>query len=369
MRVIRCILLCLPLFLGACSSDESGIPNKDGKGTVTFSFKVESGIHTRTVLNGSESLQHVSAVYLYVFGGTTDDARYVMTKQIPWPAASDADVNYRTATRTDTLALPEGEYTFLAVGLDDQSGATYDLPGRIGSGTTLANATAVLAVGKTKENMAASELFAGSATASVIQNGNAAVPIDLLRRVAGVMGWFTNIPSGTTEIQIALYTQQNKSAYLKAQAPGNSVPPGISNPVNFKDYITSPVSNLDAGKVLVSVNVPAGTGPATILSGGSYVLPAAAPAVGDGSEYSIRINLVSGGTVSKSLRTMLSPGDTFYIPPTGTDTGAPFRFPVVANHFYGIGSPDLPVDLGGDDEAIYIEINPNWSRLVDVPFE
>lgn len=369
MRATFFSMLFLSLFLTACSSDDPGSPVSDRQGTITFTFQVESGMKTRTLLNGSESLQHVSAVYLYVFGGTTDDAAYVMTKEIPWPDASDSDVNYQTVTRPYMLALPEGEYTFLAIGLDDQAGATYDLPGRVGSGSTLAGATAMLATGKTKENLALSELFAGSVTARVTGNGTSAATINLFRRVAGVMGWFTNVPSAATEIQIAFYTGQNKSGYLKAQPAGNAIPSGISNPANFKDYITDPVASQDAGEVLVSVGVPAATGSSAVLSGGSYVLPAAAPAVGDGTEYTMLIKILSAGSLLKSMRAKLKPDDGLYLPPTVSDTGGPYRFPLVANHFYGLGSPDAPVDLGGDDTDVYVEINPDWSKIIDVPFE
>lgn len=352
----------------ACTSDENSETGTKGEGIVTFTFKVESGLKTRTVLNGPEDIQHVTTVFLFVFKGTTDEATYFMTKQIPWPDPSGNDVNYQTISRSYTFVLSEGDYTFLAVGLDDQSGTTYNLPASIGEGTTLATATAVLAAGKTKVNIAGSEFFAGSATATVVKNGNSEVTINLFRRIAGIMGWFTNIPSDVTEIQIALYTQQNKSGYMKARPEGNDSPAGISNPINFKDYITSPVSNQENDKVLVSLNVAAGTG-ATVVSGGSYILPAAAPAVGDGTEYTIQVNVITGGTILKSIRTKLRSDDGLYLPSTGSDLGAPYRFPIVANHFYGIGSQDTPVDLGGDEDAVYIEINPNWSKIIDVPFE
>lgn len=369
MKFVYSIVLCFFLFLIACSPGDFPAPIIKGQGTVNLMFIAESGIKTRTLLSGSENLQHVSVVYLYVFSGMTDNAEYVLTKQIPWTDASDSNVNYQTVERSYSVNLPAGDYTFLAIGLDDQSGVTYDLPAGISNGTTLSNAVASLATGKTKDDIAVSELFAGTVSASVAENTASDVTVSLLRRVAGVMGWFTNIPSDVTDIQIALYTQQNKSSYLKARTEGTTPPIGISNPENFKDYITNPVGDLVNGGILVSVNVPAGTTATTILSGGSYVLPAAAPAVGDGSEYTLQVNMISGGTVLKSIRTQLKPDDNLYIPPSASDVASPFRFPIVANCFYGVGTQNAPVDLGGDDDAVYIEINANWSKIVDVPFE
>lgn len=380
MKTFHYIPILLVLLLSACTSEELiSPPEPDGQGNVTFVFKTGSELNTRTVLSGSENQQHVEKVHLYIFSGTGDAATYVGTKEIPWP--NPGDVSYATTERSYSIILAPGAYTFLAIGLDDKSGATYNLPATVATGSTLAAAKATLASGKTKTDITQSELYAGYATAPNVQaSGNAAVTINLWRRVAGVMGWFINVPTqinNTTvsEVQIAFYTWQNRSGYLMAQPEENNYPYGITNPNNFKDYITDPISATDADKIVASMDVPANIDATTVLSAGSYMLPAAAPPVGDGSEYTLRIELIgSDNSVLKSIRVKTKPDDPLYIDPTsgGTgiiDTGGPYRFPIVANHFYSIGTKDTPIDIGGDKNEIYIEINPNWSKIIDVPIE
>lgn len=373
MRPTLYIPLLAVLFLGACTSDES--PSPAGEGNVTILFTAGGPINgTRTVLNGSENRQHMEKAHLYVFSGADDTATCVDSRELAWPSA--ADVNYKTTQRIYSFALAAGEYTFLAVGLDDKSGATYDLPAAVAVGSTLAEAKAGLAPGKTGADIARSELYAGYATASVKESGNDKIAIDLWRRVAGVMGWFTNIPSNTSKIEVCLYAPQNRSGYLLKHEPvgdGN-----LTNPANFKDYITSPVGTAEPDKILISIDVPPGTTETDILAGGSYILPAAAPAKGNGTEYTLRVELTTtDGTPGKIVRVRMNDTSDLYIPDyesgvggSGTsviDPGGPYRYPIVANHFYGIGTESKPADLGGDN--LVITVNPNWENIYDIPLK
>ena len=370
MKTLHYIPILIILFLSACTSDETLTPPEpDGQGNVTFLFTAGSEITTRTELNSPKNLQHVEKVHLYIFKGIGDAATCEQVKELPWP--KPGDVNYATTTRTYSILLPSGDYTFLAIGLDDKSGTTYDLPAAIAVGSTLADAKAVLAIGQTKTDIAQSELFAGSAEAiGVTESGNAAVTINLWRRVAGMLGYFKNAPSGTSKIQITLYTQQNGSGYLlKQEVENEEYPFGIKNPKNFIDYITSPVSPNNEDKTVVSIAVPAGTDAATILSGGSYLLPIAAPPIVDGeTEYTLLVELVGadGITVNKTIKVKMKEGDDLYNDPTGAGSGiidisGPFRYPIVANRLYTIGTALAPVDLGDDGSSdIVITVNPDW---------
>jgi len=380
MKTLHYIPILIILFLSACTSDETPFPPEpDGQGNVTFVFKAGSELTTRTVLNSSDNRQHVEKVHLYIFSGIDEAATCQQIKEMPWP--KPGDVGYVTTERSYSIVLAPGAYTFLAIGLDDKSGTTYNLPAAVAIGSTLANAKAALASGQTRTDIAQSELYAGFATAPNVQaSGNAAVTIDLWRRVAGVMGWFKNIPTQinnipVSKVQIAFYTQQNKSGYLKAQElEMNSYPYDITNPANFKDYITDPISTSETDKIVATMDVPANIDAATVLSAGSYMLPAAAPSVGNGTEYTLRIELIgSDGSVLKAVRVKTAPGDPLYINPTGSgtgiiDTGGPCRFPIVANHFYSIGTSLAPVDLGGGDDIV-ITVNPDWKDIVIAPLE
>lgn len=386
MKTIRYILLFIPLFLAACTSEDIVEPDTGNEGNVTFTFNAGGELTTRTTLEGSGNKQHAESVYLYVFNGQTDNATCTQVKNMPWPKPEE--VGYTTTTRTYSINLPAGDYTFLAIGLDNAAGATYGLPSAIAAGSKLADAKATLASGRTKEDIAQSELFAGHVTATIKESGNNPVTINLWRRVAGVMGWFKNVPANVAKIQISLYTQQNGSGYLVKQEPTGD----IREPEHFKDYLTTPVSTTEQDKILVSINVPAGTTAEQVLSGGSYVLPAAAPIKIEpdydtypdedprvGTEYTLRVELIGAdGTTIKTQRVRMQEGDDLYIPKfidggtgvLGFDPGGPFRFPIVANRFYGIGTALAPIDLGGGGDDIVITVNPDWEAIQEpLPLE
>ena len=293
----------------------------------------------------------MTSIRLYIFNGTSDNAPCVASEDIGWSAYFGNNPPTVTATMKYHVKyegfVKGNPYTFLAVGLDDKSGSTYDFPNAIQVGSTvLSGAIASLAgtESSTWTSMRQSELFAGSTVlipgATPIQ-GN----VDLWRRVAGVMGWFTNIPTqigGTTvtAIRIILYTQQNKSVPLLQRS---------QTPV-FADYINSPLTTT-GGNILVNITIPAGVLPTTVLSQGSYVLPIPAPAPG-GANYTLKVELTdASGNALRSARVTLSDSDDSNSSGSGgtgiIDPDGAFHFPIVANRFYGVGSKLFPINLGG----------------------
>lgn len=343
------------LVMASCQQEESidelisgGSSNADG---VTLSFSVAGELSPRTNLPGSDNMQHVTSVRLYIFNGTNDNAPCIASEDIGWSAYFGNNPPTVTATMKYHVKyegfVKGNPYTFLAVGLDDKSGSTYGFPNAIQvRSTVLSGAIATLAgtEASTWTSMRQSELFAGS---TVLTPGTTPIQgnVDLWRRVAGVMGWFTNIPTqigGTrvTAIRITLYTQQNKSVPLLQRS---------QTPV-FADYINSPLT-ITGGNVLVNIAVPTGVLPVTVLSQGSYVLPVPAPTPG-GANYTLKVELTdASGNALRSIRVTLSDSDdsnssggggTGIIDPDGAS-----HFPIVANRFYGVGSKLLPINLGG----------------------
>lgn len=343
------------LVMASCQQEESidelisgGSSNADG---VTLSFSVAGELSPRTNLPGSDNMQHVTSVRLYIFNGTNDNAPCIASEDIGWSAYFGNNPPTVTATMKYHVKyegfVKGNPYTFLAVGLDDKSGSTYGFPNAIQVGSTvLSGAIATLAgtEASTWTSMRQSELFAGS---TVLTPGTTPIQgnVDLWRRVAGVMGWFTNIPTqigGTrvTAIRITLYTQQNKSVPLLQRS---------QTPV-FADYINSPLT-ITGGNVLVNIAVPTGVLPVTVLSQGSYVLPVPAPTPGS-ANYTLKVELTdASGNALRSIRVTLSDSDdsnssgeggTGIIDPDGAS-----HFPIVANRFYGVGSKLLPINLGG----------------------
>lgn len=281
---------------------------------------------TRTELPGSGNIQHVTSVQLYIFNGTGNDAVCIASEDVGWsayfgnvPPTVTATMKYHVKYEGLVKDTP---YTFLAVGMDASSRTTYGFPNAIQvNTTTLGNAIATLSGSETTtwSNIRTSELFAG---ATILTPGNYGTQgnVDLWRRVAGVMGWFTNVPTliGTTTvtaIRITLYTQQNKSVPLLQRS---------QTPV-FKDYIASPLYASTGGQILVQIPVPTGTLPVATLSKGAYVLPIPAPAAVNDNDYTLKVEIINAaGNTLRSARVTLSDSDDTNSS-TGNGTGITTR--------------------------------------------
>ncbi|WP_294629504.1 hypothetical protein [uncultured Bacteroides sp.] len=173
-----------------------------------------------------------------------------------------------------------------------------------------------------------------------------------------------NTVIGTTAvaaIRITLYTRQNKSVPLLQRS---------QTPV-FKDYITSPLAASTNGHVLVQIPVPAGTLPAATLSKRAYVLPVPAPTAVNNGDYTLKVEIAdAAGNTLRSTRVTLSGSDDTNSS-TGNGTGiidpqGVYRFPLIANHFYGIGTPLAPVNLGTmetKNDGIRAKMIKEWGEL------
>lgn len=337
--------------------------NADGStGSITYPVKDENGNLIGT--------QHAETVYLYIFIGEGTGAQYVACEDVGWKEYFEAtgSLPEHTAQMTYTLKYKGFQigqaYTFLAVGFSGEAETAFGFPEALGEKTTLGNALAALASGQASSVIRTSEIYVG--TEPFVPTGNDTdTTIELWRRVAGVMGFFSNVPSainGTSvaAVRLSLYTRQNTQMPLveRQQSP------------EFLDYIESPAADAD-GRVLFSIPLTAGDfGADKEVSGGAYVLPAAAP---PGLEdYTLRIEAVDeGGAVLRSWRAKLPDGDDLDEGDTGGGTGiidteSAFRFPIVANHFYAIGSPDSYVDLQGSGLDVTITIDPTWAGEEDL---
>lgn len=360
MRTIHYISILILLFLASCTPDDS-LSSDEEQGNVTFLFTAGSEINTRTDLGtvGPEKQQHVEKVYLYIFKGTGDNATYAGVREIDWP--NPADVSHGTTQRSYTIGLAPDDYTFLAVGLDDQSGATYNLPSAIAAGTTLANAKATLASGQTTKEIAQSELFAGWQNATIKANNNAVVTIDLWRRVAGVLGYFKNLPDEVKTIQVLLYEDQNTDIPLRK--------PTNNNTAEDTDFGTEVTGTTD-GQILLSLDAdvdlefPGGTGLFEALyRKGAYVLPKQAPTAASVTHTLSVRTLKKDGTIVRSYNVILrssSDGATDEDIATPVDTK---KFPLYANQLYSIGTEKNPIDLVEEGNDMVITVNPDWEEI------
>ena len=365
------------LATAGCGQEDMPTPD-DGRPQVVLTFSASPGLITRTQLPGPDNLQHVQTVQLYIFNGTGNNAQCVASEAVDWEDIKAPANGANTASKTHPVQYNQftaGQpYTFLAIGMDDCSGDTYGLPAAVQVGqTTLSDAKAVLASGKSRNDIAVSELFGGSTVLTPVEKGQITGTIDLYRRVAGVMGWFKNLPKqvngkDVSSLRIELYKAQNKSIWL-------------TKPQSGADVIMEPIAENDDNKTLVQIDLKdTDFGPETVVSKGSYVLPMIAPfATADEmteagysdesiyvKDYTLRVVLADAdGKVIQAKRVKNKDTNTNGGTEGGTGiitTSEAYRFPINANWFYPIGTKDAPIDWPeeGEDGNIVITVSPNW---------
>lgn len=362
MKQIYHILCLLALAtLGACQTGDD-TNGQEENGQITIKFTAEP--LTRTTLASSDNVQHVKYVQVYVFEGTEPSAVCVASENVGWKQLQPGG----TVTQYYTLKqkLDDGKYTILAVGLDNDnnseqegSGYAYGLPDAIKVGTTLGDAKATLAEGRTAAHMNKAELFAGSNTVTVQHGANRITEITLMRRVAGVMAYFTNIPSDVERIQLKLYDNQYKDVPLIAQTSndyGTGQLEGSTVLLDIKvsqDILKQEVVYASDGKTVVGTKLPG-----TVLQG-AYMLPMPAPESG----YTLTLVQIKSGGTRQENNLVLSNRAT-------GSTGIK-NFPIEANVFYTIGRKDAdhdePYSLEDLSDGDYIYVDGNWQADVDIP--
>ena len=275
-----CGMALIAALCAGCTDDASldgGVGGSQGGAYITLT--VPSGITsaTRTVLPGSQNVQHATRVALYVFKHDTETdtlgAKYtdkcLSFDEIEWELQEDHDIanamDGGTSTKTQRVKLPDewdisesnsenwnATYTFLAVGSDEtgtldddkydfdnnNATATYGLDGLDFTGKTLGECYAELATGKTVDDIHGSELFAGTLTCKGSALGGKVV--NLYRRVAGVKGYFRRIPEtagGETvnELRVVYFNSQATSVPYFKRWPQDGI---------FSDYDKREVSPL-----------------------------------------------------------------------------------------------------------------------------
>lgn len=378
MKQIYHILCLLALAtLGACQTGDD-TNGQEENGQITIKFTAEP--LTRTTLASSDNVQHVKYVQVYVFDGTEASDVCVASENVGWKQLQPGG----TVTQYYTLKQKlddDKTYTILAVGLDNDnseqegndnseqegSGYAYGLPEAIKvkseteKGTTLGDAKATLAEGRSAADMNKAELFAGSNTVTVQPGANRITEITLKRRVAGVMAYFTNIPSDVERIQLKLYDKQYKDVPLIAQTSndygtGQLEEEGSTVLLNIEvnqGILKQEVVYASDGTTVVGTKLPG-----TVLQG-AYMLPMPAPESG----YTLTLVQIKSDETRQENKLVLSN-------PASGSTGIK-NFPIEANVFYTIGRKDAdhdePYSLGDLSDGDYIYVDGNWQADVDIP--
>lgn len=163
--------ICALLFTG-CSNQEN-----DGWKPGTIQFEITAGTQTRAIYSEEDIVPVIPSVDIHVY----QDDLFVKTINIP------AFTSGMVLTLEDANVLEAGEYQFLAVGLVEDD-AKFTLP----ADWSLLSLTQAIATLSTAND--ASDIYAGNATETLTDQGGR-VTIDMTRKVAGIMGYFANIPS------------------------------------------------------------------------------------------------------------------------------------------------------------------------------
>ena len=356
--------------LAGCSGDEVLPGGGDGGAEITVALQSSGEPSTRVSLAGSDNLQHVKYVQLYVFNGTdAQTARCVASENVMWREQEGE----MAAQYYKLLAeLPAGEYTFLAVGLDNpltddrlpdksKTGAAtaYNLPEAIvagdgaATGTLLADAYASLAEGKGAADIANAELMAGFSTAHWNATDDITVTVEMKRRVAGVMFYVTNVPEGVDKIELLCSSAQYSNVPLCQQETADYGNARLGE--ETKTLLSAEVTY----DVLASEAVTLADGSVTEKQRGSvyaaaYVLPM--PQLT--GTFTLRLTYADGTTTDRKVKIEDTAAAGTYV----------YDFPVQANWIYTIGSKsataDEPYDLGGTGDII---VDGNWQADVDIP--
>ncbi len=371
------------MLLAGCSRDAEPVtPDKKGE-AVTLRMKVSTRAHAADgspITYPTDSIigeQHTTTAYIYVFEGRGNDATYTgFFANVGWSEYFElhpdptthglpvhtAEMNYKFAYRFTA----GGYYTLLGVAVNDAAKATFNCPMTFEKGATLRFTKATIAAQSLTSQIRNSEIYVGTRELLYEEDQHVLPEVEMSRRVAGVMGYFKNVPDKifindtlrtVKEVRLTLYTRQNTSLPLIEQR---------QTPF-FEDFVFSP-SQADEGEVLFSLPVPANIDSKSIVSGGGYVLPAEAPKKGI---YTMHVDLAGESGILKSIRVKLPDGDSLDQGETGGGTGiidseSAFRFPIVANHFYALGQLSAPIDLKGNGSDIVITIDKDWTENNDL---
>lgn len=344
MKKIAIWFISCAVLMSACSKDEqtgSNLPD----GTLRFEVAAESAPDTRADLYSQEPVHSVADVKVYVFQKSGSNYLYLKSYSMPWTTGASFGRYDVPAGET----VPAGDYKFLAVGRDASD--NYTLPALTANSTRYEDFVVSVAAAGLE-----TEIFSGSYAATVASEGMR-IPVTITRQVAGVLGYFKNIPAniGGTAVRYLRLSISNSNKSLNLTTGLGTSPTGASyNLINVD--LSGQTVNADGaytGNDLSSRGVV--KLPNSQLNG-VFVVPVTG----------ITLTLGLYDATNAPLKTWTVLNDT-----------AESSFNIVANHFYALGTKvaagtttgtpdnpiaDAPVDLM-KDQAITVSVLPNWALI------
>lgn len=339
----------------ACSNDDESSPQVPvDDGGITFELaavnQMSDGL-SRAPVYSQEAVQHVTNVNVYAFQKISPSADYTYVKTYPIAGWTDGSTFKRYAVQP-TDNLPQGDYRFLAVGRD---------------ATDMFTLTSLTPSTKYQDMMASvaaagneTEIFSGSTAATIASQGSR-VAIQMMRKVAGILGYFKNVPQNLNGSAVQFLrltiTSSNTQVNLITGVGSTSVPvPPAYDILNID--LSGQSVNADGvytGNDLSSAGVVKVD---NSQLGGTFYLP-----VGG---VQMTLGLYDAGGIA--LKTWV----------VKDSNGGATIFDIVANNFYSLGikaqagsttggtpdpgDDDAPIDLL-TDQNITITISPAWDLI------
>ena len=359
-RIFLLLSICL---LAACNKAEMPQAGQEHTGEVVISFvprQPDSGRAaagqegvTRSQLSGAEvDYRNVAAVYLYVF----DTANTcVLVKDLGWNG--DLSKEYVLGQLSG-----EGQYTFLAVGVDDRSGSVYQFPDAIKVGTKLADCQAKLDEAQ-RTFMPNADLYVGVTTTQIQAANYNRVEVELKRKVAGVIVYLQNIPCQpegvfVKRLEVNLHTNQHTALPL-IRNEANPYGSGALNDSRLLFSYTFEESERTEGSDIFDRLKPRTDDIKVIentLFFGAFMLPLEASATGTPT---LSITLIGDDAVNHTEK-VLKTYEVRYKQAGGAPTTV---YPIKENCLYSIGKKvtgnstdgDKPMDLSGNIIEIIVQ--------------
>ena len=371
MSIKQTILILMAAVMTACS-DTPKQPETpalaDGEVGIRLLTGSRAVAGTGSTLKGPDDIQHAKTVYVYVFSGVDDTCKCVFAGDVNWKfddavsGGPEREQYYRIKYGFKQFK----RYRVVGIGMDSKAADVYNISATKECFPTFAAMRLKFSSSSTIDDLRHTEWFAGELIIDTTEGVGGLNDLTLYRRVAGVMGYFTNIPStyknkAVKRLRVTLYKALNTDGYVLPKTDRSA-------PDKYLDYITSPLGgkettaantyiidyelgSADYGAVTVSVGsyMPAVPAPyATVADATASKIMKEADAAAYVNTHTLRVQLIAeDGT---ALRTMLVVDDELM----ENQRSDPGRFAICNNHFYSLGTEAEPVDFGVDKDIVVV---------------
>lgn len=343
-------LLFVGIILFACSNDdkESNF-EQDPKGLV---FEIAAKTQLDETKAGApvysqDAAQNITRVSILAFKSDGTDYYYTKTYDITdWTAGSTS----RRFVVPEADEVSEGDYMFMAIGRDATD--LYQITPTLSGTVKMADVTAAISAAGDEY-----ELFGGTAQEHVYPEG-ARVDITMTRKIAGVLGYFKNVPqliNGQTVRYLRLSVNAGNREMYIASGTGYSRSAGY-------DIINIDLSSQTVSDGIYNGNDLSAAGVVKLANSqlsGAYMLPI--------DNVTFTLGLYDENNLALKTWQVSEGGST--------------AFNIQPNHFYSLGvkhKPDTttgtdpdPANPGDDDNAIdlledqviVVTIDPAWNTI------